>query len=180
MSNNIVQKIFYEKISEIQSRIPIKLNIQSMESNSFNDIYQDLTIGSTSNQSNFDSMIMNAAKRFRLAPDLIRSVIKAESNFNPAALSSAGAQGLMQLMPATAKSLGVNNPWDPQENINGGAKYLRQMLDRYDGDLNLALAAYNAGPGNVDGYGGIPPFQETQRYVEKVQQYLKEYSTEIR
>jgi soluble lytic murein transglycosylase-like protein len=121
----------------------------------------------------FESLIEQAAERFSIDPDLIRSVIRAESNFNPKAVSSAGARGLMQLMPATASGLGVSDPFDPQENIYGGAKLLRQLLNRYDGQVEIALAAYNAGPGAVDRYGGIPPYRETQVYVSRVLQYLR-------
>lgn len=121
----------------------------------------------------FESLIAEAAQRFSVDPRLIRSVIRAESNFNPKAISSAGAQGLMQLMPGTARGLGVSDPFDPEENIYGGARLLRQLLNRYDGSVEMALAAYNAGPGAVDRYGGIPPYRETQIYVSRVLGYFK-------
>jgi soluble lytic murein transglycosylase-like protein len=118
--------------------------------------------------SDFDEIVERAAEAFKLPAKLIKSVIQKESNFNPNAVSPAGASGLMQLMPGTARSLGVKNVFDPSENIFAGSKYLRQMMDKYDNNIELALAAYNAGPGNVDKYGGIPPFKETQNYVQRV------------
>lgn len=118
--------------------------------------------------------IKSAARRYNLPEKLIASVIQAESNFQVDAVSPAGAQGLMQLMPATARELGVDDPFDVRQNIDGGAGYLRRMLDRFEGDVRLALAAYNAGPGTVKKYNGNVPYRETQNYIERV---LKRVST---
>jgi soluble lytic murein transglycosylase-like protein len=119
-------------------------------------------------RSEIDGFIEAHARRQQLDPDLVRAVIQVESAFQPWAESNKGAMGLMQLMPETARVLSVEDPWDPNENLRGGTIYLRHLLDRFGGQLELALAGYNAGPENVDRYGGIPPFDETVAYVEKV------------
>lgn len=123
---------------------------------------------SISRTTRFDALIEQYAAEHKLNPVLVRAVIEAESAFNPRAVSHVGAMGLMQLMPGTARDLGVVNPFDPEDNIRGGTKYLRSLLDRFDGDVDLALAAYNAGPGAVEKYDGVPPYRETRNYVAKI------------
>lgn len=117
------------------------------------------------------------SKRHRLDPALLRAVIRAESNFDPRAVSRAGAMGLMQLMPGTAEALDVYDPYNPMENISGGARYLRYLLDRFEGNLRLALAAYNAGESLVRRHRQVPPIDETRRYVSKVLRFYKTYQS---
>ncbi|HYV15162.1 MAG TPA: lytic transglycosylase domain-containing protein [Conexibacter sp.] len=116
----------------------------------------------------YDSLVTSAAQRYGLDPAILHGLIQQESGFNPNATSGAGALGLTQLMPGTAAGLGVTNPLDPAQSIDGGARYLRRQLDAFGGDVVKALAAYNAGPSAVSRYGGVPPYAETQAYVQKV------------
>lgn len=130
--------------------------------------------GATSlNAGTLEGIFQEAAETYQVDVNLLKAIAKQESNFQPDATSHSGAQGIMQLMPATAEGLGVENAYDPYENIMGGAKLIRKLLNQYQGDITLALAAYNAGSGNVAKYGGVPPFEETQNYVVKVQQYYQ-------
>lgn len=121
-----------------------------------------------------DAYFEAAGRKYDISPDLLKAVAKVESNFRPDVVSRAGATGVMQLMPGTARGLGVEDSFNPEQNIMGGAKYLKQQLDNHNGDVRLALAAYNAGPGAVKKYGGIPPYKETQAYVPKVLGNLEE------
>jgi len=128
----------------------------------------------------FAGIISQAAERHGLDPDLLRAVIVQESGGRPEAVSSKGARGLMQLMDETSRDLGVRDPHDPEESIFAGARYLRGLLDRWGGDLSKALAAYNAGPGAVEKYGGVPPYRETQRYVRSILARLGAFGTGMR
>lgn len=122
-----------------------------------------------------ETLIHHFAQKFQLDKALVKAVIKVESDFNPRVVSSKGAQGLMQLMPETAREIGIRDPFDPSDSIYGGSLYLRQMLDSFDSNLDYALAAYNAGPNTVRKFGGIPPYEETQNYVKRVKHYFDFY-----
>ena len=120
----------------------------------------------------YDEIIAEAARLYDMDANLIHAVMQAESAFHPYAVSRAGAEGLMQLMPELSDEMGVGDAFDPRENIMGGVRYLKRLLDYHDGNLDLALASYNAGPGNVERYGGVPPFRETRNYVKTIKQIL--------
>ncbi len=137
---------------------------------------QESTRGFVQTISAYDDLINQTAQKYKLDAALLKALIHAESGFNPQAVSPAGAKGLTQLMPATAAALGVTDPFDPAQSIDGGARYLRAQLDRFGGDEALALAAYNAGPAAVIKYRGIPPYKETQNYVQKVLRLKESYS----
>ncbi len=152
-------------LQQLQNNQSVSTSSSGVE---FSDILKQTFASMTEDM---DAIFEEAASRYQVPVNLLKAVAKAESNFNSDAVSSAGAMGVMQLMPGTAQSLGVTDPFDARQNIMGGAKYLKQNLDKF-GDVELALAAYNAGPGNVQKYGGIPPFKETQNYVSKITSYL--------
>lgn len=128
----------------------------------------DLTAAEQANREKIEQMIREVSARYRVDPALVRAVMQTESNWKTSAVSRKGALGLMQLEPGTAQALGVNNAFDPRQNLDGGVRYLHMLLERYNGDLDRSLAAYNAGPGAVDRAGGIPRYRETREYVQKV------------
>lgn len=182
MNNSIitgqVQSVMQNLMMKLIERLLKKLEDGDPTQSTNTGLTQTTTTTSSSTAStpatgNFASLINQASQKYGVSAGLIQSIIKAESNFNPNAVSSAGAQGLMQLMPGTARGLGVTNSLDPAQNIDGGAKFLKRLLDHYDGNVRLAVAAYNAGPGAVDKYGGVPPYQETQTYVTRVLGYYQ-------
>jgi soluble lytic murein transglycosylase-like protein len=129
------------------------------------------------NSASVKPLVSEAASKYNLDPALIEAVIKQESSYNATARSHCGAEGLMQLMPETAKELGVENSLDPRQNVMGGAKYLRRLMDQFDGNLTKVIAGYNAGPGAVSHYGGVPPYTETQDYVGKVLKNYEEFKS---
>lgn len=153
--NSVLQRI--EEIEKIS-----KLIIKNSYASVVNGVSSDIA------KQRFSSMVEMVAKEHNVDPKLIRAVIEQESRFNPNAISASGAIGLMQLMPGTARDMGVKDPLNPLENIRGGTKYLSSLLNRYQGNVVLALSAYNAGPTNVNRFGGLPPFRETRNYVKEI------------
>lgn len=134
-----------------------------------------LQLASSVNPAEYEQIISSCATKYGVNPSLIKAVIHAESGYNPNAVSCKGASGLMQLMPGTARSLKVSNSFDPKDNVEGGVKYLRFLLDTFRGDVSLAVAAYNAGLNKVARYGGVPPYNETRTYVNRVLSYMQSY-----
>ncbi|MCR4955875.1 MAG: lytic transglycosylase domain-containing protein [Lachnospiraceae bacterium] len=143
---------------------------QSTEGKDFSGYLKEAKSSTTS----LDAIFEKAADKYNVDVNLLKAMAKAESGFNPKATSHCGAMGVMQLMPATAKSLGVKDAYDPEQNIMGGAKYISRLLKNYNGNTTLALAAYNAGSGNVKKYGGVPPFKETQNYIKRIKGYMND------
>ena len=177
MPSNILSGILREKLSEIQSQLPSFVRLVKDPSPSFEKVLDGELVKSSDNEagksSDYDRLIEAASKKYNISSNIIKAVIKAESGFNSTVVSRTGAMGLMQLMPGTAAALGVQNAFDPSENIDGGVRYLKEMLSEFGGSLELALAAYNAGPNSVKKYGGIPPYEETQNYVRNIMSNLK-------
>jgi len=161
--------VLANSISAMQARPAVQPGVVGNVA-SFASTFRARTL--TSGCAELDSIFEAAGQKYNLSPDLLKAVAKVESTFRPHVVSKSGAMGIMQLMPGTAKYLGVDDPFDPEQNIMGGTRYLREQLDRFDGDIKLALAAYNAGWPAVKKHGGIPPFRETQAYVPKVLGYF--------
>ena len=203
-----VRDIMQQKISEIQTRIPLPI-INSNSRSSFSNILNKMAVKTTNPEISLDiskkvyprvsgsyeahypvlsadelsalmprinKAVSVASEKYGVDENLIRAIIKQESSFQPYSLSTSGAMGLMQLMPKTAELLSVKDPYNIEENISGGTRFFKAQLDAFGGDLQLALAAYNAGPNNVRKYGGIPPFTQTQNYVKNVIEYYKLYT----
>lgn len=158
------------KLEPLQKQPKIEVNTNTLEIPAVKPSNQSLD-----RLSKYEEIINHASETYGVDKNIIKSVILAESSAKEKAVSTANAKGLMQIIDSTAKYLGVNNVFDPKENIMGGAKYLSELLRKYNGNLKFALAGYNAGPGNVDKYNGIPPFTETQNYVKRVVGYLKNF-----
>ncbi len=172
--------VFMNKSNDVGSSLEgYENNISNGESfdNVLNE-FMEYNISDDELSQSITNAIYDASEKYDIDPNLIKAVIRQESNFNPTAVSSAGAQGLMQLMPLTAQSLGVTDSMDIEQNVDAGAHYLDGLLEKYNGDEELALAAYNAGPSTVDKYNGVPPYEETENYVSSVLTYKQKYVAE--
>lgn len=172
----MIHTVDYYRVNSLQTNTETKATAEAAQATDFATVLETSTqteVKETTTAS-MDDIFLKAAETYQVPVNLIKAVAKTESNFDPNAVSCCGAQGVMQLMPSTAAGLGVTDPFDAEQNIMGGTKYLSQMMDLYDGDVKLTLAAYNAGAGNVAKYGGVPPFKETQAYVERVMEYMGE------
>ncbi len=167
---NLSTEVLNPKLTPLKKQSKIEITNNSTEIPSVQPSNQSLN-----RLSKYDEIIDYASETYGVDKNIIKSVILAESSAKENAVSTANAKGLMQIIDSTAQYLGINNVFDPKENILGGAKYLSELLRKYDGNLKFALAGYNAGPGNVDKYNGIPPFSETQTYVKRVIGYLKNF-----
>jgi soluble lytic murein transglycosylase-like protein len=167
---NPSSEVLNTKLEPIKKQPKIEVTSSNVETPVVKPSNQSLT-----RLSKYENIINDASETYGVDKNIIKSVILAESSAKENAVSTANAKGLMQIIDSTAKYLGINNVWDPKENIMGGAKYLSELLRKYNGNLKFALAGYNAGPGNVDKYNGIPPFTETQTYVKRVTGYLKNF-----
>ncbi len=154
---------------------PVGAHCKPYSLNQSGGLHVTMVGSGSADSSTYDQDIRRIGRRYQVDPPLIKAIIRAESDFDHRAVSRRGALGLMQLMPDTARELRVANPFNPQENIDGGTRYIRQMLDNFNGNLTLSLAAYNAGPGLVTRTGGVPAIPETQQYVIKVLQQYKDY-----
>ena len=159
---------FHSKFHMKRTNILISQKTKSIQATQDHEFIDPKGRSQLSEPQIIEKSVNTAASKYNLPPNLIKAVIKAESNFNAQAVSIAGAQGLMQLMPTTAEELGVENPFDIDQNVDGGSRYLKKMIDRFGGDIKLALAAYNAGPGTVERYKGDVPYRETKRFVNRV------------
>ena len=164
MNNNIsIQDGFRSALQRIEEINKLTANVTTVTFSHFLD-----NVSKSLMKKNLEPIIYLAAQEHNVDPKLIKAIIEKESGFNPNAVSGSGALGLMQLMPDTARETGVKDPLNPMDNIRGGTKYIASLLNRYHGNVALALSAYNAGPGNVDRYKGVPPFRETRNYVKEV------------
>lgn len=166
-------------INKIQNNPYIHSQVESKSNSVEEASFEKVLNSNIKKEVNPNTIFEDASNKYSIPNKLLKAVAKVESNYNPNAVSSSGASGVMQLMPDTARGLGVTDVFDVEQNIHGGAKYLSQLYKKYEGDLELTLAGYNAGPGNVAKYGGVPPFKETQNYIIKVKQALNDEGVDI-